>query len=70
MGLLNETPIAVLTGSNTGLQEPTGVALDSSGRIYVADFMAGSLFVYAALGKRRGLLKDAPSPRSPEAIPI
>jgi sugar lactone lactonase YvrE len=60
VGLLNETPIAVLTGSNTGLQEPTGVALDSSGRIYVADFMAGSLFVYAALGKRRGLLKDAP----------
>jgi len=33
-------PVAMITGSNTGLDYPTGVALDSSGNLYVAN--AGS----------------------------
>ena len=36
-GLLNEAPIATISGSNTGLDFPQGIAVDSSGNIYVAD---------------------------------
>ena len=31
-------PLATISGNNTGLMEPCGVALDSTGKIYVADF--------------------------------
>ena len=42
-------PLATISGSNTGLMEPCGVALDSTGNIYVADFLAASVFVYPSL---------------------
>ena len=42
-------PLATISGSNTGLKEPCGVALDSAGNIYVADFLAASVLVYPPL---------------------
>jgi hypothetical protein len=70
-GTLNETPLATITGSNTGLLEPQGIALDASGRIYVAnDFPnapgaaagilspGGTVTVYAA--NPSGTLNEAP----------
>ncbi|MGB0061537.1 NHL repeat-containing protein [Candidatus Binatus sp.] len=47
-GILNEVPIADITGSNTGQDGPNGIALDSSGNIYVADGDADSVLVYPA----------------------
>jgi len=47
-GLLNEVPIADINGSNTGLDGPNGVALDSGGKVYLADGGADSVFVYPA----------------------
>jgi len=49
----NVAPIAAITGNNTGLISPSGIAVDSSGKIYVADVGPngngpGSVFVYAA----------------------
>ena len=44
-------PIATISGSNTGLGEAYsshGIALDSSGNIYVANFYTPSVFVYPA----------------------
>ena len=58
-GLLNEAPIATISGSNTGLSGPYGIALDSSGNIYVADLSANSVFAYPALGSSTGLLNEA-----------
>ena len=60
-GLLNEAPTATISGSNTGLQAPEGIALDSSGNIYLADDLALSVFVYPALGSGTGLLDEAPT---------
>jgi DNA-binding beta-propeller fold protein YncE len=57
-GLLNEAPMASITGSNTGLFAPAGLALDSSGNIYVAD---GEVLVYPALGSSTGPLNEAPT---------
>ncbi|HVN27947.1 MAG TPA: NHL repeat-containing protein, partial [Candidatus Binataceae bacterium] len=38
-GTINEAPTALIsTGATTGLGNPAGIGLDSSGRIYVADF--------------------------------
>jgi sugar lactone lactonase YvrE len=49
IGTLNETPLAMITGSNTGLNGGEGVAVDPSGKIYVAnDYYPGSVTVYAA----------------------
>ncbi len=59
-GVLNENPTATISGSNTDLQNPYGIAVDSSG-IYVADEKAESVFVYSALGSNTGLLNEAPS---------
>ena len=56
----NENPTATISGSNTDLQNPYGIAVDSSG-IYVADEKAESVFVYSALGSNTGLLNEAPS---------
>ena len=47
-GLLNEVPLVTISGSNTGLSYPEGIALDSSNNIYVADNSANSVFVYPA----------------------
>ena len=65
-GLLNEIPTATIGGSNTGLSYPAGIALDSSGKIYVADdgldgYGPGSVFVYPALGGSTGLLNETPT---------
>jgi len=60
-GLLNEAPTATISGSNTGLIQPQGVVLDSSGNVYVADFDAKSVFVYPALGSSTGMLNEAPT---------
>lgn len=46
------TPIGTIVGARTGLDNPFGIAVDSSGNIYVANFMggngAGSVTVYPA----------------------
>lgn len=46
------TPIASIAGLRTGLENPFGIAVDSSGKIYVANFAGGrgtgSVSVYAA----------------------
>jgi sugar lactone lactonase YvrE len=42
----NATPIATILGSNTGLNVPIGIALDATGRLYVANVL--SITVYAA----------------------
>jgi hypothetical protein len=46
------TPIATVSGPHTGLDNPFGIALDSSGKIYVANFIGGngtgSVTVYPA----------------------
>src|SRR5208282_5495 len=47
-GPLDEAPLATISGSNTGLNAPVGIAVDSSGKIYVADLQAASVTVYSA----------------------
>src|SRR5208337_4251472 len=44
-----------------GLSGPFGIALDSSGKIYVADFFTASVYIFPALGSSTGLLDEAPS---------
>src|SRR5208283_1125843 len=58
-GLLDEDPTATIAGSNTGLSGPFGIALDSSGKIYVADFFTASVYIFPALGSSTGLLDEA-----------
>jgi sugar lactone lactonase YvrE len=60
-GLLNESPTATISGSKTGLSFPYGIAVDSSANIYVADFVAASVFVYPPLASSTGLLNEAPT---------
>jgi hypothetical protein len=68
-GTLNETPLGTIFGSNTGLNGPTSVAVDSSGLIYVANSGyldsntelntgGNSITVYAA--NPNGTLNEAP----------
>ena len=57
----NAAPIATISGGNTGLCYPVGIALDSSGNIYVADEDATSVFVYPPLGSSTGTLNEAPT---------
>jgi sugar lactone lactonase YvrE len=59
-GLINEAPVAAISGSNTGLDIAKGIALDASGKIYVADEDSNSVFVYSALGSSTGTLNEAP----------
>jgi hypothetical protein len=54
-------PIAIIGGSNTGLLDPQGIAVDSSGKIYVTDPEAESVFVYPSLtSSGTGALNEAP----------
>jgi len=60
-GTLNETPLATIAGSNTGLTNPFGIALDSSGKLYVANVInatSSSILVYAA--SPSGTLNESP----------
>jgi 6-phosphogluconolactonase (cycloisomerase 2 family) len=57
-GTLNETPLATIAGNSTGLNVPWGVAIDSLGRIYVANNNTPSITVYAA--NPSGTLNEAP----------
>ncbi|MGB8413846.1 MAG: choice-of-anchor D domain-containing protein [Candidatus Binatus sp.] len=57
----NVTPIATISGNQTGLSGPYGIALDSSGNIYVSDYSANGVFTYPALGSSTGLLNEPPT---------
>ena len=43
----NETPVATITGSATGLDGPEGVAVDSAGHLFVANINVDSVTEYA-----------------------
>ena len=43
----NATPTATIEGSNTGFNQPDGVARDPSGNLYVSDFTLSSISVFA-----------------------
>lgn len=43
----NVAPIRTISGSNTELNGPNGIALDSSGNIYVSQYFSNSVTVYA-----------------------
>jgi sugar lactone lactonase YvrE len=47
-GTVTAAPLATISGSNTKLSNPNGVALDASGRIYVADYGSNAITIYAA----------------------
>ncbi len=47
-GAGNPTLTAAIEGSNTGLQRPSGIALDGAGNIYVTNRRNNSITVYAA----------------------
>jgi DNA-binding beta-propeller fold protein YncE len=47
----NVMPDRVIRGPHTGLRCPTGVALDASGRLFVADHDANKVMVFAADAK-------------------
>jgi sugar lactone lactonase YvrE len=57
-GTLNEAPVATISGSNTGVYAPYGIALDSSGKVYVNDAGANAITVYPA--NPVGALNEAP----------
>ena len=59
-GLLNQAPTATIKGSNTGFSEPQGIALDSSGKIYVTDVETTSVAVFSALGNQTGVINQSP----------
>ncbi|MGH7812414.1 MAG: hypothetical protein ACREQI_00220 [Candidatus Binataceae bacterium] len=46
---------------NTGLFYPGGIALDSGGNIYVANFQTAAVTIYPALGASTGALNEAPT---------
>ena len=56
----NVAPVATISGSYTDLEYPYGIALDSSGDIYVADNTYGLVLIYPPLGSSTGLLNEGP----------
>jgi len=44
----NVAPSATISGSNTGLDGPSGIAVDSSGNIYVANWDSSTVTIYPA----------------------
>jgi hypothetical protein len=63
LGVLNVAPIATITGSNTQLNFPTGIVLDSMSNIYVGNLEAGetnNITVYSPLGNSTGTLNETP----------
>jgi sugar lactone lactonase YvrE len=69
-GILNEAPIAAITGTNTGLSDPAGIAIDSSGKIYATNQTSesggalpvadGNVVVFPPLGSSTGSLNESP----------
>ena len=57
---ITAAPIATISGFDTGLSSPEGIALDSSDDIYVADESASSVYVYPPLASSTGLPDEAP----------
>jgi len=57
IGTVNATPLATIAGSNTGLFNPGGIALDASGKIYVSN-LPNTITVYAA--NPSGTLNETP----------
>ena len=62
-GMRDEAPVATIGGSQTQLMQPTGIALDTSGKIYVTNTLMGTeqvghIEVYAA--DPIGTLNEAP----------
>ena len=43
----NAAPIRTISGAQTGLSNPLGVALDSAGCLYVANILGSSVTIYA-----------------------
>jgi len=64
-GPLNESPTATISGSNTSLSQPYGIAVgssgDISGDIYVVNDTPPSVITYPPLGSSTGPLNEAPS---------
>jgi sugar lactone lactonase YvrE len=60
-GMLTHAPTAFIAGSNTGITDPIGLALDSKDNVYVSDSAAVSVFVYPAVGTGTGTLNDKPT---------
>jgi sugar lactone lactonase YvrE len=56
-GTVNATPLATIAGSNTGLNDPQGIAVDASGKFYVSN-ITNTITVYAA--NPSGTLNEAP----------
>lgn len=48
LNLADGTTTTSFSGANTGLREPIGVGHDTSGNVYVADALAGSIFKFSA----------------------
>src|SRR5579862_2930480 len=48
-GIVNEAPVAVIAGSNTLLDLPSGIALDAHGNIYVTNEFSGPNGVYQGM---------------------
>lgn len=44
----NVAPVAMISGANTGLLDPTGVAVDSTGAIWVSDGTANAIYRFAS----------------------
>ena len=64
-GILNEAPLATISGSNTGLAIPQGIAVDSKRNIYVANggnFIepVSGILIYPPVGSSTGTLNEAP----------